>query len=45
MGEAVAPDGSCTPILLVISLFQVVMGATRVVYDVALVKESLFGSL
>jgi hypothetical protein len=34
VGEADALDGRCTLILLVLSLFLVVLGGTRVVYAV-----------
>ena len=39
--EAVVPDGKCTPILHVPSLFYVVLGGTKLVYDIGLGKESL----
>ncbi len=45
MGEAAAPNLRCTPILYVFSLFQVVLGCTRVVYADDLGRESLFGFL
>ena len=45
MGEAVAPDGRCTLILLELSLFQVALGGTCVVYEVGRGRDSLFGSL
>jgi hypothetical protein len=45
VGEAAAPDGRCTPILLVPCLFQVALGGTKEVYDVGLGKESLSKSL
>ena len=45
MGEAVAPDGRCIPIPLVLCLFQLVRGGTNVMYAVGLGKESLPGSL
>jgi len=45
MGEVAATDGRCTPILLVVSLFQVVFGGTCVVYEVGRGRESMSGSL
>ena len=45
VGEAAAPDGRYTPILLMFSLFQVLLGGTCVVYEVGNGKESLAGSL
>ena len=44
VGEDVAPDGRCTPILLKVILFHVVLGGTCVVYEVVRARESLFGS-
>ena len=41
MGVVAAPDGRCTPILLVLSLFKVVLGGTCVVYEAARGRESL----
>ncbi len=45
MGEASARDGRCTPIPLVLCLFQLVRGGTNVVYAAGFGKESLSGSL
>ena len=45
VGEAVAPAGRCTPILLVVSLFHVVLGGTCVVYGAGRGMESLSGSI
>ncbi len=45
VGETVAPDGRCILILLVVSLFQVVLGGTCAVYEVGRGRESLSGSL
>ena len=45
MGEADAPDGRCTPIPLVLCLFQMVRGGTNVMYAIGFGKETLFGSL
>ena len=45
VGEAAAPDGRCTPIILVLRLFHVVLGGTCVVYEVGRGRESLSGSL
>ena len=45
VGEAAAPDGRCTPILLMLSFFRLVLGGTSVVYEVSPGKESLFRSL
>ncbi len=45
MGETAAPDGRCTPIVLVLGLFQVVLGGTRVVYEIGPRREFLSGSL
>jgi hypothetical protein len=44
-GEDAAPDGRCTPIPLVVSLFQVVLGGTCAVYEVGRGRKSLSGSL
>ena len=44
-GEVVALDGRCTPILLVVSLFHVVLGGTCVSYEVGRGRKSLSGSL
>ena len=45
VGEAAAPDGRCTPILLLVSLFHVVLGGTCVAYEAGRGRESLSGSL
>jgi len=45
VGEAVAPDGRCIPIPLVICLFHLVRGGGSVVYAVGFGKKSMFGSL
>ena len=44
VGEVVAPDGRCTPILLVLSLSQVVLRGTCVVYEDGCGKDSMSGS-
>ena len=43
--EAATHDGRCTPILLLISPFQIVLGGTSLVYEVDPEKKSMFGSL
>jgi len=45
VGEVVAPDGRCTPILLVVSLLHVMLRGTCVEYEVGRGRESLSGSL
>ena len=45
VGEAAAPDGRCSPIPLVLCLFELVRGVTNVMYTVGFGKESLTGSL
>ena len=45
VGEAAAPDGRCNPILLVVTLFQVMFGGMCVAYEVGRGMESLSGSL
>ena len=45
VGEVAIPDGRCTQILLVISLFPVVLGGTCGAYEVSGGRESLSGSL
>ncbi len=44
VGKVDDPDGRCTPILLAVSLFQVVLGGTYVVYEVSRGRESMSGS-
>ncbi len=45
MGDTVAPDGTCTLIVLVLCLFLVVFGGTNLMYDADYGKKSLSGSL
>jgi hypothetical protein len=45
LGEDAAPDGRCTPILLVLSLFHVELGCIKELYDVKLGNESFSRSL
>jgi hypothetical protein len=45
VGKTAAPDVRCTPILLVLCLFYLVLGGTWEVYAVNLRRESLSGSL
>ncbi len=45
MGEAVAPEGRCSPIMLVLCLIRVVLGGTNVMHGTDCGKESLCRSL
>ncbi len=45
VGEAAAPGGTCIPIMLVLCLFEVVLGGTKEVYDVGIGKKTLTRSL